>query len=32
MSWSPLGDREETEGICSNSDKELIVKLETANY
>lgn len=32
MSWSPLRDREEIEGICSNSDKELIVKIETANY
>lgn len=32
MSWSLLGDREEIEGIGSNSDKELIVKIETANY
>lgn len=32
MSWSPLGDSEEIEGICSNADKDLIVKIETANY
>lgn len=32
MSWSPLGDSEEIEGICSNTDKELIVKIEAANY
>lgn len=32
MSWSPLGDSVEIEGICSNTDEELIVKIEAANY
>lgn len=32
MTRRPLGDSEEIEGICGNSDKELIVKIETANY